>query len=85
MAKCEPQVFSNISPERYATLVQKAKAAGIDMSGNSGSASKFGIEVSWSYMPDKQELTLQCLDTPFFMSADDINARIQALVKSSLG
>jgi hypothetical protein len=85
VAQCEPQVFSNISPEQYATLVQKARGAGIDMTGNSGTASKFGVEVSWSYLPDKQELTLQCLNTPFFMSADDINSRLQTLVKNSLG
>lgn len=83
--QCEPQVFSNVSPEQYATLVQKASGAGIDMSGNSGTASKFGVEVSWSYLPDKQELTLQCLNTPFFMSAEDINERLHALVKSSIG
>jgi hypothetical protein len=84
MAECAPQVFSGITPEQYASLLQKAQAAGISLSGNSGTASKFGVEVAWNYSQDTQELTFQCLRTPFFMKPDDVNAKIEALVKESL-
>lgn len=46
MAASEPQIFKGVAPEKYARLVEKARGAGIDMAGNSGSASKFGVEVS---------------------------------------
>ena len=39
----EPLVFSDITPEQYARLTQKATAAGISMSGDSGTASSFGV------------------------------------------
>ena len=84
MSKNPPQVFSGISADQFAKLIDKARAAGIDISGNSGSASKFGVEISWNYEPEMKELTLHCLHTPFFVSAADVNTRIQALVKESL-
>lgn len=84
MGHSAPQVFSGISPAQFATLTVKAKAAGIDLGGNSGTASKFGVGVSWNYSPEAQQLTLQCLSTPFFVKPEEVNAKIQALVKESL-
>ena len=84
MAPSAPQVFQGITSDQYARLVAKAKDAGIDLNGNTGTASKFGAEISWNYAPAAQELTLQCLKHPFFMSAADINVRLQSLVKESL-
>lgn len=79
-----PQVFAPVTPEQFAMLTAKARAAGISISGNSGIASELGVEVAWNYIPDMQELTLQCLDTPFFMSSDAVNAKLRALVQESL-
>jgi hypothetical protein len=79
-----PQVFKGVTPEKYAILVEKAKGAGIDLTGPRGTASKFGVEVAWNYAADIQELTLQCLKAPFFMSTADIDAKMQTLVKQSL-
>ena len=84
MPQCAPQVFSGITPEQYTVLTAKAKTAGIDLNGNSGTASKFGVEVAWNYVPEKQELTLQCLRTPFFVSADDVDVKLRALVNQTL-
>jgi hypothetical protein len=84
VAHPSPQVFAGISPEHFAKLTQKARAAGIEMNSNSGRASKMGIEIEWNYAPDKRELTVTCLHTPFFMSADDVNKKLHALVSESL-
>ena len=84
MAQSEPQIFKDVTPDQYAHLVQKAKGAGIEMTGNSGTASKFGVEVKWNYVPEAQELTLQCVGVPFFMNAADVDAKIRDLVKESL-
>ena len=65
-------------------MLQKAQAGGLNLSGNSGTASKFGVDVAWNYDPAKQELTFQCLSVPFFMKTGDVNAKIEALVKQSL-
>lgn len=84
MSAGAPQVFQGVTPEQYARLVEKAKEAGIELSGNSGTASKFGVEIAWNYSPDAQELTLQTLKAPFFMSVADVDAQIQSLMRSSL-
>jgi hypothetical protein len=84
MAPSAPLVFKGVTPDQFARLVEKAKGAGIDISGNTGSASKFGLEIAWNYAPSSQELTLQCLKTPFFMSASDVDTKIHSLVQQSL-
>jgi hypothetical protein len=84
MAPSAPLVFKGVTPDQFARLVEKAKGAGIDISGNTGSASKFGLEIAWNYAPSSQELTLQCLKTPFFMSTSDVDTKIHALVQQSL-
>jgi hypothetical protein len=80
-----PQVFSNITPEQYATLVEKASAAGIEMSGDSGTATQFGVEVGWDYSPQACTLSIQCLNTPFFIKPEAVDARIKALVEQTVG
>jgi hypothetical protein len=79
-----PQVFSGITPEQWAKLIAKAQAAGIDLSGNAGTASQFGVEVGWSYSPVTKDLTIQCLRTPFFVRLEDVNAKIKALVQETV-
>ncbi|MGA2250513.1 hypothetical protein [Terracidiphilus sp.] len=79
-----PQLFNNISPAQFAVLQQKAGSAGIPISGNSGSASKMGVEVAWNYSPDSQQLSIECLKAPFFISASDVNQKIHDLVTETL-
>ncbi len=69
MPQNPPLVFCNITPEQYAALIAKAKASGVDLIGNSGTASRYGVEIAWNYAPESQQLTLQCLKTPFFVKA----------------
>jgi hypothetical protein len=84
MGQSAPQVFKGVTPEQYARLVEKANASGLELTGNSGTASKLGVEVAWTYLPDAQQLTIQCLKAPFFMKTSDIDAKIQTLVTQSL-
>ena len=83
MSENLPLTFSNITPEQFSALTAKARATGIDLSGNAGSATKFGVEVSWNYVPATQQLTLHCLRAPFFMKFADVNAQMRALVEST--
>jgi len=83
MTQSAPQVFQGIEPGQYAKLIEKAKTAGIDLAGNSGTASRYGVEVTWNYEPDSHELQIHCLKTPFFLSVADVHAKIRALVESA--
>ena len=84
MAPSAPNVFKGITPEQYARLAARAEAAGIAISGNSGTATQFGVEIAWNYSPDSQDLMIQCLKTPFFLKAADVDAKIQSLVEGNL-
>ncbi|MDE3187301.1 MAG: hypothetical protein KGM96_07230 [Acidobacteriota bacterium] len=83
MTQSAPQTFAGIEPEQYAKLMEKARDAGIELTGNSGTASKHGVEVAWNYSPESRELSIQCVKAPFFMSAADIDARIRSLVEKA--
>lgn len=84
MSSSAPLVFASVTPAQFAHLVQQAQDSGIPISGNSGSADKFGVAVSWTYSPDSQQLTLECLRTPFFISRESIETRLRDLVQQSL-
>lgn len=84
MPPTAPQVFSNITPAQYEILIQKANDAGLGLTGNSGTASKFGVDVAWDYSPEKSRLTIQCLSAPFFMNSDTVNAKIRGLVQETV-
>ena len=84
MANHSPLVFNGINSEQYAKLAEKARAAGIQISGNNGKASKYGVQIGWNYAPAAQQLTFQCLKTPFFVNAADVETRIRALVAETL-
>jgi hypothetical protein len=84
MATNPPLTFSGITPDQFAQMALKAKESGIDLNGNTGTASKFGVEISWNYSPDSQQLTLQCLNTPFFVSPADVQAKLQSLVEQTI-
>jgi hypothetical protein len=79
-----PQIFKEITPEQFARLIAKAQAAGFALSGSSGTTTKFGVELAWNYKPDSQELTVQCLSTPFFVKPEDIDAKIRGLIQESI-
>jgi hypothetical protein len=84
VANHPPLVFNGINSEQYAMLAGKARVAGIDINGNSGTALKYGVQVAWNYVAEQQQLTFQCLKTPFFISEHDVESRIRALINETL-
>lgn len=84
MSAFDTHVFRGVTPDKYALLIEKARAAGIELSGNSGTSSKFGVEVAWNYSPEAAELTIQCLKAPFFIKKADVDAKIESLVRENL-
>jgi len=84
MNSSAPLTFKGITPGQYAVLVDKANAAGLALNGNSGTASRLGVEVAWSYTPESGLLSIQCLRAPFFMKAEDVNAKIEAVIRSAI-
>ena len=84
MSGCDAQKFSGVTHDQFSLLLQKAQGAGINISGNSGTASQGGITMTWNYDPAAQVLIIQCTDSPFFIPCSTINSQINDLVKGSL-
>jgi hypothetical protein len=86
MAACASQVFSGISPSRFACLVQTAAANGIMISGSQGTAvvnhGIISVSISFNYDPDAQTLTLQYLNPGFLAPCDKVNGMLHQLVDS---
>ena len=81
MAACATQTFNGITQARFNCLVLKAKATtGIEITGNSGSASKNGITIRWQFDPVGKTLELQCTDSPVLVPCGVINGKIHDLV-----
>jgi hypothetical protein len=83
MASHPAQTFP-VTPAQFDLLSQRASAAGIALSGTSGSATKDGITLAWTYNAAAQTLMIQCTDAPSFVPSSMIASRIQSLVTSSL-
>ena len=75
-----PQTFT-ITPEQYAALIAEAQAAGVPIAGDSGTASKDGVTVAWTYDGTTLTLTVESrawYDPPIAT----IQAKLAALVES---
>ena len=82
MAGCDVQTFSGISQEHFARLLLKAQSSGINISGNSGTASGSGITIDWDYDPPAGRLTVKCTDKPIFVGCGVILSQIRDLVSN---
>ena len=78
------QSFAGVTPEHFASIMAEvAKDTGLAVSGNSGTASKSGFIVSWSYDPEVGVLTMQVLDKPWIVPASTVQSKIQELVQGN--
>ncbi len=84
MSSCATQLFDNVTQAQFDCLSQKAKAAGIDIVGNAGSASQDGITVEWTFDPAASTLSVQCTSSPFYVPCGTINSKIHDLVEGCM-
>ena len=84
MSSCPAQLFDNVTQPQFDCLSQKAKAAGIDIVGNTGTACKDGITMEWAFDPAAATLSIQCTSSPIFPPCSVINSKIHSLVESCL-
>src|SRR4051812_10611882 len=82
MAKCPVQTFTGIEAAQFDCLKEKATAAGITIDGDSGSATKAGVTITWEYNRTEKELQLQCTDAPFWISCGVVSSQITSLVEN---
>jgi hypothetical protein len=77
---CPEIRLEGITTERYARLLETARAQGLNLSGASGRTHYQGMEFAWSYDEAGAALTIQCVEKPIFVPCGMIEGRIRGLV-----
>lgn len=85
MSGCPQRSYANISAAAFSCLVAKAAEYGVIISGDSGSASAHGFDITWNYDRAAGDLTLQCTDKPFIIGCGTVNSRMDQVVNDCRG
>jgi hypothetical protein len=80
MAHCPEIVLSEITAEKYQSLVATAKSQGLDLTGETGCTTFQGMDFTWTYDSAGQCLTIQCTGKPIFVPCSMIESRIRGLI-----
>jgi hypothetical protein len=80
MSTCPEISFSEVTPEKYQSLLATAKSQGLDLSGETGSTTYQGMDFTWRYDASAQSLTIQCAGKPIFVPCSMIESRIRGLI-----
>ena len=87
MARCELQTFSEFNVECIQALQRRIQAEGVEgasvpSGATSGTASRMGFKISWTYDAASKTLTVECTDSPFYAPCSVINAQIRTWINS---
>lgn len=80
---CDPVTFPCFSALQFDNLMAKARAEGLELSGEAGEADYKGVTVSWLYNPEREELTLTCTKKPWLYPCGKVNDKLKELVGGS--
>ena len=80
MPSCPAITLTEITPDKYQSLLATAKAQGLDLTGTDGSTTYQGMDFTWHYDAAAQTLTVQCTDKPIFIPCAMIESRIRSLI-----
>ncbi len=84
MSACAMLSYNNVTQAAWQCGIEKAASFGVEITSNTGTATKSGFTIAWNYNPDAQTLTLQCTDSPFFVPCSAINSQINNAVEQCL-
>ena len=81
---CEPQYFSGISAEVWASMKEKAAAHGLLIGGDWGRAVHTGCTFDYEYKKDSLTLEITCVSKPLLMPCSVLRSRIDALMAEAI-
>ena len=80
MPSCPAITLTEITPDKYQSLLATAKAQGLDLTGTDGSTTYQGMDFTWLYDASCASLTIQCTGKPIFIPCTMIESRIRGLI-----
>lgn len=76
--------FRGITRAVFARLRKMATQNGIPITHPAGEAVKDGIRIRWNYDPDREQLEVECIKTPFWIDAARVNQRLSLEIQATL-
>lgn len=71
-------ILENITQEHFLNIQNKiGSSLGLNLKGNSGSGSEYGIEVAWNYDPTTLKVILTNTKKPWFVSEDLVMSKLK--------
>jgi hypothetical protein len=80
VSNCPAITLSEITAEKYQSLLATAKSQGLDLTGESGSTTYQGMDFTWRYDCAAECLTIQCTGKPIFIPCSMIESRLRGLI-----
>jgi hypothetical protein len=84
MAKCDKQVFGDVTSANFADLIRQGESLGMPITGKTGQATRDGVTIAWTYDVASSTLTIECTDAPSFVPCSMINSKIDSAVSGAL-
>jgi hypothetical protein len=85
MSACAMQTFNNVTQAAWQSAKEAVAAKfGVQITTDSGSVSSGGFTVHWNFDAPTRTLSIQCTDSPFFISCSTINSEIHEMVEATL-
>lgn len=78
---CDAREYENVTPERFATLKEKAAANGLMFSGTWGTIESHGCKFAWNYSGLNKRLVIQCTHVPWIYGCEHVNQKLDELMK----
>jgi hypothetical protein len=83
MTACPELSYTNVSPEAWAKIKAAVLADyGVDIPQDAGLQSGDGFAIQWAYVDDN--LSITCVDSPWWAACSAINGQIDALIRPLL-
>jgi hypothetical protein len=84
MAACAMLSYNGVSPEAWQTIQNATSQYGISVETDSGTAAKEGFTITWNYERQAGNLSIQCINSPWFINCSTINSHINDAVEACL-
>jgi hypothetical protein len=85
MGACAKLSYNGVTQDIWEKMKAKVHAElGITIDSDSGKQTEKGFTIAWNYNPTNHNLSLQCVDSPWYAPCSVINSKINELVEPML-
>jgi hypothetical protein len=84
MTACAMQTFNNVTPSAWQSIKQAVAGYDIEITTDSGTATKDGLTIEWNHSEQNGLLSIQCLAYPWPANCSYVNGKIHDAIEACL-